>query len=75
MHDWRSDPFARGAYNYVRVGGRDARATLGAPIEDALFFAGEATSHDGQGGTVNGALRTGERAAHEAAVALGAAKR
>jgi len=75
MHDWRSDPFARGAYSYVLVGDRDARATLGAPIDDALFFAGEATSHDGQGGTVNGALRTGERAAHEAAVALGAAKR
>ena len=64
-HDWTSDPFSRGAYSYVAVGGADARALLAAPIDDTLFFAGEATSVDGQGGTVNGALATGERAAAE----------
>ena len=73
MHDWSHDPFARGAYSYVAVGGGDARAALAAPVDDTLFFAGEATSNDGQGGTVNGALETGERAAREAAKALGAA--
>jgi monoamine oxidase len=72
MHDWGRDPFARGAYSYVAVGGGDARAALAAPVDDTLFFAGEATSNDGQGGTVNGALETGERAAREAAIALGA---
>jgi monoamine oxidase len=72
MHDWSRDPFARGAYSYVAVGGGDARAALGKPLEDTLFFAGEATSIDGQGGTVNGALETGERAAAQAAAALGA---
>ena len=71
MHDWSSDPFARGAYSYVTVGADGARAALGEPADDALFFAGEATSKDGQGGTVNGALQTGERAAREAAVSLG----
>ncbi len=71
MHDWSNDPFARGAYSYVAVGGGDARARLGAPLANALFFAGEATSSDGQGGTVNGALESGERAAAEAAAALG----
>lgn len=70
-HDWSRDPFARGAYSYVAVGGGDARAALGAPVDDTLFFAGEATSSDGQGGTVNGALETGERAAAEAAMSLG----
>jgi monoamine oxidase len=69
-HDWSSDPFARGAYSYVAAGGGDARALLAAPIEDTLFFAGEATSGNGQGGTVNGAVETGERAAREAAAAL-----
>jgi monoamine oxidase len=63
VHDWSADPFSRGAYSYVTVGGADARATLGAPIEQTLFFAGEATSTDGQGGTVNGAIESGERAA------------
>jgi monoamine oxidase len=73
MHDWSHDPFARGAYSYVAVGGGIARASLAAPVDDTLFFAGEATSNDGQGGTVNGALETGERAAREAATSLGAA--
>lgn len=70
MHDWSGDPFARGAYSYVLTGATQARATLAAPLEGTLFFAGEATSVDGQGGTVNGALETGERAAREAAAAL-----
>jgi monoamine oxidase len=70
MHDWGRDPFARGAYSYVTVGGRNARGVLAAPIDGTLFFAGEATSTDGQGGTVNGALETGERAAREAATSL-----
>jgi monoamine oxidase len=73
MHDWGHDPFARGAYSYVAVGGGRARAALAASVDDTLFFAGEATSNDGQGGTVNGALETGERAAREAATSLGAA--
>jgi len=70
MHDWSSDPFAWGAYSYVVVDGHGARATLGAPVDGTLFFAGEATSTDGQGGTVNGAISTGERAAREAAAVL-----
>ena len=61
MHDWSRDPFSRGAYSYVAAGGVGARLTLAAPLGDTLFFAGEATSDDGQGGTVNGALETGER--------------
>ncbi len=70
VHDWDGDPFARGAYSYVAVGGADARVVLGEPVDGTLFFAGEATSTDGQGGTVNGALETGERAAKQAAAAL-----
>lgn len=65
IHDWRADPLARGAYSYLAVGAGDARAVLGAPVEGALFFAGEATALDGEGGTVNGALESGDRAARE----------
>ena len=64
MHDWRRDPFARGAYSYVRVGGEGARENLAAPIGDTLFFAGEATDTE-ESGTVAGALRSGERAAQQ----------
>lgn len=74
MHNWSLDPFARGAYSYLRVGGGSARTSLASVVDDTLFFAGEATADDGQGGTVNGALATGERAAREAAESLGAAR-
>ena len=62
-HDWATDPFSRGAYSYVRVGGIDAPAELGAPVEDTLFFAGEATDTLGRSGTVQAALGSGKRAA------------
>jgi monoamine oxidase len=61
-HDWHADPFSRGAYSYLRVGGGDARARLSAPVEETLFFAGEATWAQ-DAGTVAGALESGYRAA------------
>ena len=64
LHDWRSDPFARGAYSYERVGGQGARRQLARPA-GRLHFAGEATDWEGESGTVSGALRSGIRAARE----------
>jgi monoamine oxidase len=58
FHDWQADPFACGAYSYLRVGAGNARERLADPIEDTLFFAGEAASID-DSGTVAGALDTG----------------
>jgi monoamine oxidase len=69
-HDWIGDPYSRGAYSYVVVGGFDAREALAQPIDTALFFAGEATAAAGEGGTVNGAMASGERAAERALAAL-----
>jgi monoamine oxidase len=69
-HDWQQDPFARGAYSYVTVGGSEARAALARPIEDTLFFAGEATDAEEEG-TVTGALQSGVRAAGEVLAAAG----
>jgi monoamine oxidase len=63
--DWHADPFARGAYSYVPVGGLDAMKQLAQPVKDTMFFAGEATHHEGQSGTVSAALATGYRAARE----------
>jgi monoamine oxidase len=65
VHDWQSDPFSRGAYSYVCVGGADAPRRLGEPLDDTLFFAGEATDTSGHTGTVHGAIASGERAARE----------
>lgn len=64
-HDWQTDPFARGAYSYVLTGGKNARRALAKPIDNTLFFAGEATDATGEAGTVAGALLSGIRAARE----------
>ncbi|TMH32984.1 MAG: FAD-dependent oxidoreductase [Betaproteobacteria bacterium] len=42
-----------------------AREELAAPLDDTVFFAGEATDSE-EAGTVAGALRSGMRAAREA---------
>jgi monoamine oxidase len=65
IHDWQLDPFARGAYSYVKVGGIDAPQSLGAPIEDTLFFAGEATDVSGNTGTVHGAIASSRRSVEQ----------
>jgi monoamine oxidase len=72
LHDWQADPFTRGAYSYVPVGGLAAAATLAQPVEDTLFQAGEATDTGGNTGTVHGALATGERAAQQVLMLAGA---
>jgi monoamine oxidase len=68
-HGWLNDAFARGSYSYARPGHVEDRTALAAPVDDRLFFAGEACSrHDFS--TAHGAWRTG-RAAAEQAVASG----
>ena len=64
VHNWRDDPFTRGAYAYVPVNGLDDQRILAKPVENKMFFAGEATSI-GHIGTVHGAIQSGERAARE----------
>ena len=64
-HDWQNDPYTRGAYSYVNAGGEGAREQLAAPLDDTLFFAGEATDYAGESGTVAAALGSGLRAARE----------
>jgi monoamine oxidase len=65
IHNWHEDPFTRGAYSYVPQHGLEAQAELARPIDNTLFFAGEATNTDGHLGTVHGAFATGLRAARE----------
>jgi monoamine oxidase len=62
-HDWTTDRFTRGAYSYVGVGGTGSHELLSRPVERTLFFAGEATCGEGLNATMEGALRSGRRAA------------
>jgi monoamine oxidase len=70
LHDWRADPFSRGAYSYPGVGGIGAQRVLAKPVKSTLFFAGEATDAE-QTATVAGAIASGRRAAREVIAALG----
>lgn len=65
FHDWQADPFARGAYSYGKIGADGAQEALARPLDDTLFFAGEATDTGGHNGTVHGAIASGYRAATE----------
>jgi monoamine oxidase len=49
----------------VRVGGIERQAALAVPVDNTLFFAGEATELTGYQATVHGALYAGQRAADE----------
>ncbi|HEY1428863.1 MAG TPA: NAD(P)/FAD-dependent oxidoreductase [Candidatus Tumulicola sp.] len=62
-HDWAGDPYARGAYSYLKVGAANARERLAQPIAPSLCFAGEAAATIEAAGTVGGALSSGVRAA------------
>lgn len=62
VHLWGADPHARGAYSYAVPGAADERAALAAPVDERLFFAGEACSRF-DFSTAHGAFVTGNEAA------------
>jgi len=66
---WRSDRFALGSYSYALPGHADDRARLAAPVDNRLFFAGEACSLNFFS-TAHGAYETGLAAADAALVSL-----
>lgn len=66
---WRGDPFARGSYSYARPGHADDRVRLAAPVDNRLFFAGEACSPHFFS-TAHGAYETGTAAAEAALASL-----
>jgi monoamine oxidase len=67
--DWDRDPFVLGYVSAALPGRADARLDLARPIDDRLFFAGEATSLQFMG-DVHGAWLSGIEAAEAAARAL-----
>ena len=62
---WGADPWAGGAYSFLGIGATaNDRVTLGEPVANTLFFAGEATHRDDPA-SVHGAWWSGLRAARE----------
>jgi monoamine oxidase len=59
---WNKDPWTLGAFSSAPPGAQQARKTLSEPLNDVVWFAGEAV-HQTLWGTVGGAWQNGERAA------------
>jgi len=67
---WGTEPWTLGAYSCARPGQAHQRQELAKPIDERLFFAGEATIN-GSHATCHGAYLSGIRAAAEIAKSLG----
>ena len=66
---WVLDPLANGSYSCALPGHADDRLGFAAPVDDRIFFAGEACSINFFG-TAHGAFITAETAASDAAAAI-----
>ena len=62
--DWKRHPFIGGSYSYARPGHHGARATLCAPLDERLAFAGEACS-ESDFATVHAAWESGKAAVRQ----------
>lgn len=63
--NWQTDPFSLGAYSYATLESNEAKKILAQPVEDTLFFAGEAMSEGTAMGTAEEALANGIKTAKE----------
>jgi monoamine oxidase len=71
FRDWIKDPYSLGSYSYTLPGGTAQRAILAAPVQNVLYFAGEATQAAPHYQTVHGAYLSGRRVAREIFSSLG----
>ena len=67
--DWLGDPMARGAYTYAKVGAKGAREMYATPLEERLWFAGEAAPGE-HAVTAAGSWISGTKAAQDIAKVL-----
>ena len=64
IHRWDNAPYIHGAYSYPKCDGVSAALRVSRP-EGKIHFAGEATSFNGNIGTVHGAIESGLRVFRE----------
>ena len=60
---WHSDPFIKGGYSYETVESAEAKKVLLRPVNDTIYFAGEAIYDGDLQGTVEAALQSGKSVA------------
>jgi len=61
--NWQKEPFSLGAYSYDTLQSKNAKARLKTPVENTIYFAGEAIYTGEAPGTVEAALVSGRDAA------------
>lgn len=65
VYNWTADPFALGAYTYSTLNSTAAQKVMLQPVENTLFFAGEALYLGTEMGTVEAALISGNEVARQ----------
>lgn len=65
VENWRMDPYSLGAYSYATVESTKAKKILTQPVEETVFFAGEALSEGTAMATLEEALANGIKMAKE----------
>jgi monoamine oxidase len=63
IFNWTVEPYTRGSYSYSTLQTAAARKILIEPVEESLFFAGEALYDGPEMGTVEAALTSGKEVA------------
>ena len=70
MYAWADDPFTLGSYSAWDAASMARDATCSPDRSDRVAFAGEHTAGPDHHGTMEGALRSGRRAAEQVAALL-----
>lgn len=65
VKNWAADPFTLGGYTYITVKTKEALKILSQPVENTLYFTGEALLGTSEVGTVEAALQSGRKTAKE----------
>jgi monoamine oxidase len=61
VSNWSAAPYFGGAYYYDTPEAKEAKKILCEPVENMLFFAGEAINEKGNSATVESALESAEQ--------------
>jgi monoamine oxidase len=59
--NWNVDPYALGAYAYATLKSPQAIQVVSKPVDDTIYFAGEALYEGAEMGTVEAALASGKQ--------------
>lgn len=59
IFNWKNEPGSRGAYSYSRVGFRNSKTVYRKPVQNRIYFAGEACYDGAHPGTVEAAVVSG----------------